>query len=58
MIFMYLTEDVKSHTRKVILAKKGDKVIIVERTLNMVLCSLTDGQKFWTRNEKLSIKPL
>jgi len=55
---MYLTEDVKSHTRKVILAKKGDKVIIVERTLNMVLCSHIDGQKFWTKSDKLSIKPL
>lgn len=58
MISMYLNSDVKSHTRKTIIAKKGDKVFIMQNNIDMVLVSDVHGFKFWTKSDKLSIKPL
>jgi len=58
MTFMYLNQEIKSHTKKTIIANKGDKVTIVTRTLNMVLVADNNGFKFWVNQDKLSIKPL
>jgi hypothetical protein len=55
---MYLNQEVKSHTKKTIIANKGDKVTIVTRTLNMVLVVDNKGFRFWVKSDKLSIKPL
>jgi hypothetical protein len=58
MITMYLNQEVKSHTKRNIIAKKGDKVFILQNAINMILVVDVHGFKFWVNQDKLSIKPL
>lgn len=57
MIPMYLQTDIKSHTRKNIIAKKGDKVFVIQNNIDMALVTDMQGFKFWVKSDKLNHRP-
>lgn len=54
MIPMYLTEDYTGPYSKIEYGKKGDKVYITKRSMNMVLVTSESGFTFHINESKLS----